>query len=175
MNSIFTMRKTRYSYHLGLIVLMGTQLTSQSNLVRIAEGGDIVCVCVFMVKLAKEMCVCVCICVLYIVSEFGLVRLRCPVSGASVNGLHATSFFELQIESECDNGGAGLVSLRRNIELLVDEHCGKYDSFGTDGITAYSCAIFDFKSTISFSFCRMTSKPNKEYVNYGMQRDEPEI
>lgn len=76
MNSIFTMRKTRYSYHLGLIVLMGTQLTSQSNLVRIAEGGDIVCVCVFMVKLAKEMCVCVPMCALHSIGvRFGSVTV----------------------------------------------------------------------------------------------------
>lgn len=54
------------------------------------------------------------------------------------------------------NGG---VSFKRNIELLLDEHCDmQNESFGTDGITANNCAIFALSSDISLSFCRITSE-----------------
>lgn len=126
-----------------------------------------------------HVCAYVCMCALRIYRfgsvRFGTVRFGVHfcinVDGAcDVRNIYATSFFDEQIESACDSCGAGLVSLRRNIVLLVDEHCGKYDSFGTDGITAYSWAIFDFKSTISLSFCRMTSRANKQRDSFEMVR-----
>lgn len=51
------------------------------------------------------------------------------------------------------NGG---VSFIRNIDVLLDGVM-QNESFGTDGMTAKSCAIFPFSSSTSLSFCRIKS------------------